>query len=321
MSIVFSDGFESADLSNWTVTETTGSIPQVFDDGTIDTRTDTYACLMVTSATTFGGLTRIATEIRAQVSVEIADELTVTARVRETLGQTSSNANVRIRLYVDDGDGTKVLRNTINGNTFDGTWQTLTWSGSATGTTCRLWIRADNEAPGNMPSQYFSIDDVEVDAVGTTTSVRANVVVDLLTITTGNGYENTLAKVYTEPVDMTTAQFPFAALVPSQGGTTDPLTFSHRSGECEQRVTILIAVQSQDPYSAIESLLDDARNALERKAGAVNSMHPENGDAVAVQGATIVDWDEPTLTGDMHNWRAVIRATVEVRYTYPRGSL
>ena len=151
-----------------------------------------------------------------------------------------------------------------------------------------------------------------------TKSLKDALVADCESITVANGFENTIGDVATDPEDATALALPALVIEGLADGEDDPATFGARMANATQRFTVVGLIRGDESGAALESLLDDLRNAVGRPTSNLKTALTSGNK---VQHAIVSGWDEdegsPRLKNEVHRFSAV----VEVSYYYVRGSL
>ena len=224
-------GFETGDLTGWTIVESfnPGVIPLPYAAPTTSPRTGTYACLMATSATTFGGQQNPKSRIRQTVSCAIGSTMTVSCYIRgnTTLSTVPLDADCRFTVYVDG-----VAVETINGATIDGTYQQVQYQFTSTATSHQIGFRLWNNVIGSLGVQYIDLDDCSVIEeavdVAITRSIRENAILDLtgLTVRTGVTIQD-IFEVPKRPEEL--ERFPALFILPGDGMSAELETIGDRA--------------------------------------------------------------------------------------------
>jgi len=309
-------GFETGDLSSWTVVESSGIYPYVT---TLDPRTGTYVVHMTSFATVgFGGsFSRKSTRLRQAVTVESGSALAASVWVKNL---NAIAANYTAELWVDDGSGSEILRDSIDlGVIGPGVgYVELSWSGTSTGTTASLSVRCTNTDDGvPTSSAYVALDDCSLTEVtadmAILKSIRDAAVLDLTGLTVRSGV--TIQDVFTVPKLLDDIErFPCIFIAPGDGGNSELETISNLYGRATQELLFVYVDSTEDPNDDLDNATDAIRNALEASGG--NLLNLESVVTAVVQGfSPVIPTDGET--SERKYWREI---TVVVDYIYTRGS-
>lgn len=127
----------------------------------------------------------------------------------------------------------------------------------------------------------------------------------------------TAGEITTEPKQRTFLRFPAVAIAPGErGASEEPDTLSGATGIAAQSFDLEVTVASETPHDAIQDLLDDIRNAMERKTG--SNLCAVDGVLFVVVDGWERDEEQDKQTAQQ---RAVIKVSVTVKYGYTRGSV
>ena len=210
----------------------------------------------------------------------------------------------------------------------DGVWTQLGVWTNDTGFTYQK-ARATFKANGTSAQIRFAIprntatlgawliDDVYLERTPKviTKLLRDAILADLGTISVANGYEITVAEVYSEPILTDQRTFPFLELVPSEGGESEDVELGARGGETRQTFRVRGGCSSGTPLTDLMALLDSVRNSIEKSTSSVCGL-----SSPKVITAAVTNW-ETTLADDAV--AAGVRefvADIDVTYSYVRGS-
>lgn len=178
-----------------------------------------------------------------------------------------------------------------------------------------------NAGSGFGESNRLYVDQVSLDVedgLVITDTLRAALILDLEWILEANGASVDLEKVYPEPVAMEKAVYPHAALIPNEGGDSRAETTGGRQGRSVQVFTVQLAVKgSATPHADLAKLLDDVRNAVERKGSAILAAAVPTG--ATVYWADVSEWSNVLTTGDISNQLGQLELDVTIEYSYLRG--
>ncbi len=145
--------------------------------------------------------------------------------------------------------------------------------------------------------------------------LRDAIVVDLRAITTGNGFEVTVQKVYEEPIGIEKRIFPFLELRPDEGGSSESTELGSRGGESIQSFRVLGGTKSGAPLSDVMALFDSVRNAIEKPTSTVCTLASPK-----VITASIRDWQIGPTGDEVSIGEREFTADIFITYSYVRGS-
>jgi hypothetical protein len=166
------------------------------------------------------------------------------------------------------------------------------------------------EHASRIATLVYSILRLEEPAV-ITRSLREALLADLQQITIANGFKNTLADVTKYPKPIREMKAPCVSITEGGSGEAEIETIGNRQGLATQSFNLIAAVRSMDGPEAMDDLLDDIRNAIERTSSNLFDL------AIV---ATVDSWGEILTDRDVQGqvyWRPV---TVRCEYAYNRGT-
>ena len=152
-----------------------------------------------------------------------------------------------------------------------------------------------------------------------TSDIKAALVADCEAITTGNGFNNTVGEVRTDPIDPGALTLPALVIEGLADGESDPASFANRQGQAAQRFRVVGYIRGTEASTSLETFVDDLRNAVERSAS--NLAGALAGGDEKVLWAVVAQWEEDEGSPRLKNERHRFNAVVEVQYYYVRGSL
>lgn len=199
-----------------------------------------------------------------------------------------------------------------------GVWEEMVLAEfEATTTQTDIRVRLQQNGIRTIDSVWF-VDDVQLlgGDMAKTVLITDAIVSDLGDISTSNGFVTEVAEVSQEP--KTEILYPGLSLRPLGSGEADLETLTNRMGQAVQVYEVACHVKSSTPYSAMQNLFDDVRNSIERSSSAVLALGDAN---YAVRDVVISEWSSTETSTDIDLYKASMTVTVEVTYTYNRGSL
>jgi hypothetical protein len=167
-----------------------------------------------------------------------------------------------------------------------------------------------SETIGKISTLVYSILRLEEPPM-ITKNLRSALLADLGQITTANGYNTTLLEIGKYPKPLREARSPCVFITEGGGGESTLETIANKQGLASQSFSLIAAVQTADGPDAMDDLLDDIRNAIEKNNSSLYDL------AIV---ATVDTWGEILTDRDVQGeiyWRPL---TVRCEYAYNRGT-
>lgn len=161
----------------------------------------------------------------------------------------------------------------------------------------------------------FYVDEVVVEeAQMVTKTLRGALLLDLQSI-------SGIVTTDKNPLDLKEAfeRAPFAFISEAGSGEASPETLSNMRGEAVQTFTVVMGVKTRtDTLDALDDLLDDLRNSVERDAGNLRAAVIANG---GVEIVIVANWSDVNPGETIGEGRLFRTATVTAQYLYERGAV
>ena len=162
--------------------------------------------------------------------------------------------------------------------------------------------------------QRWLVDSVVVvEYAVITKAVTDAVKADLGHISVANGYDTDVAVLTTADEDITKVATPGIVWRPAGSGDSNPDHLTNRTSRAVQRFDVALSALSLD---ALNNLLDDVRNCIERNTAGAFTGSTMTLATPKVMTAAVTSWDAAEYAGD----RWIMKCNVEVVYDFARGS-
>jgi len=241
--------------------------------------------------------------------------LTLWATPAEAVYGGPGNSNLLVRLNVGGSFQESIVESNVDGDA----WEQISLGPfEATSKDYTIEIGLQSKAIGSTAYGIWLIDDVQLLAgdMAKTALISTAILSDLSDISVSNGFSTDVAQITREPT--ADIKYPGLSLRPLGSGNADLETLTNTMGQAVQLYEVVCHVRSSTPYAAIQNLLDDVRNSVERSSSAVHAL----GDAdLAIRDVVVSEWTGVETSTDIDMYKEQMSVTIEVSYTYNRGSL